>query len=185
METETPQTAMTTMEPEKVLDPVEETRFLLEQLAHWRLGLAEDKAALEAAREVLEATPEYAAYAEHEQLLRMTQKETENLERQAREMIALAYRVSGEKRPAEGAGVRVQVRYRYEREPMLAWARERRPELIIEQLDDKVLLDRKNAPGLQLMGAPLEEYEQVQATIATDLSSYIVDRGGNGDAHGQ
>ena len=103
-----------------------------------------------------------ADLAEHKQALALVKT-------LAREAILAAYARTGSKKPAPGAGIRVEKRLQYHVSEAESWARRMAPSLMT--LDIKEW--EKNAPNMP--GAPIKIVEEPHATIAGDLSMYLED----------
>ena len=83
-----------------------------------------------------------------------------------------AYTTSGAKRPHPAAGIRVGLRLVYDRDALTAYAREHLRQVLV--LDVKAF--ERVAVTLATNGAPIagvQIVEEVQATIAQDLGSYL------------
>ena len=92
-------------------------------------------------------------------------------QRAARQAIIKAYQETGNKKPAVGANVRVMRRVRYDFAEALEWSRTHAPELLTLSLKDYEYRALHDA----IKGAPYIIEEEPQATLAADLSAYLVE----------
>lgn len=90
-------------------------------------------------------------------------------ESNARALIVAIYETSGDKKPAEGASVRLTTKLTYTDEDALAWAREKKMALIPESVDRKALEKIAKVTPLPFVTIT----EEPSATLASDLSQYL------------
>jgi hypothetical protein len=136
----------------------------LEQVAFERQMVRGAALYVDLASEAMLATPEGLVYAARKQELVESKELLTRAETEARDAILAAYRETGNKKPAEGAGVRVTRKARYDLAIATAWAQTSAPALLV--------LDAKAFEKANLPGAPIEWEETPTATIATDLTMY-------------
>ena len=139
----------------------------LEQLAFERQMVRGANNYVALAYEAMLATPEGHVYEARSRELAECKELLARAETEARDAILAAYRETGSKKPAEGAGVRVTRKARYDLAIATAWAQASAPALLV--------LDTKAFEKANLPGAPIEWEETPTATIATDLSMYEED----------
>lgn len=134
---------------------------MLKRVAELRHLLINQQAIEEEARLQLEDTPEWAALQEVQESVKETRAELRVAEAEARKAIIEQY--DGTKK-GEGWGIRVMKRTSYDVTEATEWAR--------THLRSALVLDKKTfekvAPLLE--GAPIEIYDEVTATIDSDLS---------------
>jgi hypothetical protein len=116
------------------------------------------------ARTEMLATPQGIAFTARQQELADIKELLARAEAEARAAIVAAYRETGNKKPAEGAGIRVTRKAVYDMALATAWAQVSAPALMV--------LDAKAFEKANLPGAPIEWEETPTATIATDLAMY-------------
>jgi len=90
-------------------------------------------------------------------------------EANARALIVAIYETSGDKKPAEGASVRLTTKLTYTDEDALAWCRETKMALIPESVDRKALERIAKVTPLPFVTIT----EEPSATLASDLSQYL------------
>ena len=135
------------------------------------------RADVEAARETMEAaqqamwdTPEGIAWKAAVSVYEGQRGWLAQEENGVREAIVDAYDLTGNKKPADGAGVRIIKKVRYDLDEAVAWCKENAPaflSLAAKPFEKAVLSG--------LPGAPAEIEEEPQATLARDLSKYLGD----------
>lgn len=126
--------------------------------------------ALNEAEAAMRATPEGQAYAEAQDAWTSLREEMTQAQADARLAILDAYAATGSKKPAPGAGIRVNRDVVYDFDEAMAWCRESAPALLTLH----IAAFRKAALA-GLPGAPAEIVERPTATIASDLSMYLED----------
>jgi hypothetical protein len=140
----------------------------LEQVAFERRMVRDAGIDVDLALDTMLATPEGVAYTKLKEDLAESRDLLKRAEAEAREAILAAYRDTGNKKPAEGAGVRVTRKARYDIAVATTWAQESAPALLV--------LDTKAFEKANLPDAPIEWEEIPSATIATNLTMYDDER---------
>ena len=114
-----------------------------------------------------EATLEYLEYLEAKEELDQVVCIKQEVDAEARALVLESYLATGNKKPIDGASVRVMTKLNYSLPEATEWAKDNAPALFV--------LDVKKFEKVAVeMGCPVVTEEQTpQATIATDLSSYL------------
>jgi len=149
---------------------------MLASIAYYRKCFTEAKERLGDAKAERDATPQGIAYNVIQEEVSRLGDEMVKREEQAREEIVKTYIETGNKKPAIGTGIRVSKGKLLIKNPVAAveWAKKNMPIAVVESVDDKAVL----AWAEQQAELPewIERLEdKVTATIATDLSAYIIE----------
>jgi len=136
-------------------------------LAVTRAEIAQRRAGLDELRTAVEATPEWRAYNATEEALRSLQDQEGQLYADCREAILAEYAETGNKKPAQGASIRMRKRYVYDHDETRDWLMRYAPTYLT--VDKKRF--EKAVPSLA--GAPVTIEQEPRATVARDLSEYL------------
>lgn len=141
-------------------------RAQLREVAERRAIRDDIATAVTAARAAFEAS-----IAAQVQALAQAKADADASETAARALIVAIYEVTGDKKPAEGAGVQVRTKLEYDEAQALAWAREHRMAIVPEKLDAPAFAKIAKAspdsfPFVRVVEEPI-------ATLGGDLSAYL------------
>ena len=143
----------------------------VKELAALNKALEESKAWEQAKRERIEQLPEWHQL---EKILE-EQKEIKDGIDQAKADIQIealkAYQETGNKKPADGVGIRVYKKLKYDTEQAIEWCKANLPSGL--KLDTRTFEKHAKAVEDTLPLAFVEYYEDAGVTIASDLSDYL------------
>jgi len=142
---------------------------ILRQLARTRAEIEAKQALSVAMQAEIDKTPLGIRLGVCQESLTTLREQASLLESQAREAALAVYAETGNKKPADGVGIRVYQRLRYDVAEVMAWCKEHAPVFVIETLDKKPF--EKAAPDMA--GAPVIVEEEPTATLGKDLSAYL------------
>ena len=152
-------------------DPKEQLTTNLKTLAGLNRALEENQAWLEAKEEKLKALPEYQEVERIQVERQQIKDRIDQARERVNELTLDLYNATGDKKPADGVGVRIYRVLEYDQEKALTWCK--------EHLEPALKLDKrtfeKYAKGVEDV-QPLEfvDYlDEPRPTIAGDLSEYL------------
>lgn len=141
-------------------------RAQLREVAERRAVRDDIEAAVKAAREAFEAT-----IANQVQELAQAKAAASASEEAARALIVAVYQTTGEKKPADGAGVQVRTKLEYDEAEAFAKAKAMGVAVVPEKLDTKAF--EKIAKASPESFPFVRVVEEPVATLGTDLSAYL------------
>jgi len=139
---------------------------LLGDVAKWRRQVDMEKNGVVILQERLAETEPWVILQEAKASLALAQGALGTCEMRARDEVLAEYGRTQNKAPIKGAGVRVLRKATYVLADALAWCRANAPALLT--------VDEKAFAKADLPGAPITWEENATATLATDLSEYLV-----------
>jgi hypothetical protein len=132
-----------------------------------RIGLAEEKRLLDETRAIWERENRHTI-----EKVGQISKDLVEEEARLRELTLEAYEATGNKKPAEGVGVRIGKEFLYDAKAALTWAKKESPIFVLEVLDEKAFsafaIQRVKA-GHTIGDLKMELREVPQATISKEL----------------
>lgn len=103
----------------------------------------------------------------------INKKSLSELEASIREAAIADYKVTGNKKPWDGVGIKEMTKYDYELAGAIKWAKENAPMVVFETVDKKKFEKILSVTDPKTLPEYIRVYKEPTATIASDLSMYM------------
>ena len=137
-----------------------------------REEIAETEAKMKEMIENVKQSDEYAAM---ENWLIINKQSLVELDAAIREAAIEDYKVTGNKKPWDGVGIRELTKYDYELADAVAWAKANASMVVYETVDKKKFEKILSVTEPETLPETIKVYKEAIATIASDLSMYLED----------
>lgn len=132
--------------------------------------IAENEAKLKEMVENVKKSDDYQAI---ENWLIINKQSLSELEEEIKEAALFVYKLTGNKKPWEGVGIREMTRYDYELVGAVKWAKENAPMVVYETVDKKKFEKILSITSPEDLPEYIRVFKEPTVTIATDLSMYL------------
>ena len=152
------------------------TKEAIHNFAVIRDVIAETEAKMKEMVENVKQSDEYQAM---ENWLAINKLSLSELDANIRYAALVDYRVTGNKKPFDGVGIREITRYVYETEGAIKWAKENAPMVVYETVDKKKFEKILSVTEPETLPEYIHVFKEPIVTIASDLSMYREDEDGS------
>jgi len=126
-------------------------------------------------KEMIENVKQSDEYAAMENWLIINKQSLVELDAAIREAAIEDYKVTGNKKPWDGVGIRELTKYDYELADAVAWAKANASMVVYETVDKKKFEKILSVTEPETLPETIKVYKEAIATIASDLSMYLED----------
>ena len=152
-----------------------ETKAAMRNYVVIRNVIAETEAKM---KEMVENVKQSDDYQTMENWLIINRQSLTELETEIKEAALFDFRVTGNKKPFDGVGIREMTRYDYEMVGAVKWAKENAPMVVYETVDKKKFEKILSVTEPETLPEYIHVFKEPTVTIASDLSVYLEDKDG-------